>query len=576
VDVELVLQWAANGDARFDSLSLTPAAPPSRLVKVAAISFRPSGTSSGLDSVQRAERYGEQVAAVERPDVMVFGELLNVIGAPGTYDTKAEHIPGPSTDAMAALARGYNTYVVFGMLERNGSVLYNTAILLDRSGAIAGKYHKVQLPLAEVSGGISPGVDVPIFQTDFGKVALLICQDTAFPEPPRQAAILGAEMLLVPIWGGKPAVMGAQAIEHSVYIAASGYDYASEIIDPLGSVLARVPGPSETAVAVATIDLAHRFREDWSGDWRDTAAKQRRSYPPVQWTPSPTDGPPPPPPNVPPTVSLTGPASGASFTAPATITMTASASDSDGAVTQVTFYAGGTLLSTKTTSPFTFAWNNVPAGIYTLTARAIDNAGAATTSSPVTITVTATPPPPSLPTPWTSQDIGAVGVPGSASATGSTFTVKGAGADIWGTADAFRFVWRPLSGDGDIVARVASVEAVAPWVKAGVMIRDGLAANSAHAFMLVSAGKGLAFQRRLTPSGISTGTSGSAGTAPAWVKLERRGNVISAYQSADGVAWTLVGSDTFTMGATVSVGLAVSSHDTTRAAAATFDNVTLR
>src|SRR5437763_13031690 len=105
---------------------------------------------------------------------MVFGELLNVIGAPGAYDDKAETVPGPSTDAMAVLARGYSTYVAFGMLERDGAILYNTAVLLDRTGAIIGKYHKIQLPLAEVSGGISPGTDVPIFQTDFGKVALLI------------------------------------------------------------------------------------------------------------------------------------------------------------------------------------------------------------------------------------------------------------------------------------------------------------------------------------------------------------------------------------------------------------------
>jgi predicted amidohydrolase len=577
VDVELVLQWAPNGVVRFDALSFTPAAaPPSRLVKVAAVSYRPSGTSSGLDSVQRAERFGEQAAATERPDVMVFGELLNVIGAPGTYDTKAEAIPGPSTDAMAALARSYNTYVVFGMLERNGSVLYNTAVLIDRSGAIAGKYRKLQLPLAEVSAGISAGTDVPVFHTDFGTVALLICQDTAFPEPPRQAAVLGAELLLVPIWGGKPAVMAARAMEHSVYIAASGYDYASEIIDPLGSVLARVPGPSQTALAVATIDLAHRFREEWSGDWRDTAGKQRQSYPPVEWTPR-TDTPPPtPPPNVTPTVTMTSPANGASFIAPATISIAASASDSDGSVAQVGFYAGTTLLSTSTASPYAFTWSNVPAGTYMVTARAIDNAGTATSSPAISVTVTSPPPPSTLPAPWASQDIGAVGTPGSASATNGTFTVKGAGADIWGTADAFQFVWQPIRGDADLVARVATLENVAAWVKAGVMIRERLTADSAHALMLVSAAKGLAFQRRAATAGASTSTSGIAGTAPAWVKLERRGSTITAYYSMDGSTWTPVGSDTFTMGPDVYVGLAVSSHTTSQTATATFDNVTVR
>jgi hypothetical protein len=91
--------------------------------------------------------------------------------------------------------------------------------------------------------------------------------------------------------------------------------------------------------------------------------------------------------------------------------------------------------------------------------------------------------------------------------------------------------------------------------------------------MLVSAGKGMAFQRRIATAGVSTGTAGAFGTAPAWVKLERRGGTISAFQSTDGVSWALVGSDTFTMGSAAYVGLAVSSHDATRLATAAFDNV---
>ena len=277
-DLELVLQWAPNGRVTFDGLSLTPAsAPAARPVKLAAMSYRPQGAGSGLESVQRAARYAEAVAAAQRPDVMVFGELLNVIGAPGSYDAKAETIPGPSTNVMSALARTYRTYVAFGMLEREGRLLYNAAVLIDRTGAVAAKYRKVQLPLAEVSAGITPGDAVPVFETDFGRVALLICQDTAFPEPARDAAIRGAELLLVPIWGGKPSLMTARAIEQSMYVAASGYDYLSEIVDPLGTVLARVPVLNTPDVAVATIDLARRFREPWSGDWRDVSNKQRRT-----------------------------------------------------------------------------------------------------------------------------------------------------------------------------------------------------------------------------------------------------------------------------------------------------------
>jgi hypothetical protein len=180
-----------------------------------------------------------------------------------------------------------------------------------------------------------------------------------------------------------------------------------------------------------------------------------------------------------------------------------------------------------------------------------------------------------LPASWSTLDIGAVGVTGSASYATGTFTVRGAGADVWGTADALRFVYQPLAGDGEIVARVASVESVRAWVKAGVMIRQSLDAGSAHGFMLVSASKGLAFQRRSQAGGISTSTAGGAGAAPAWVKLVRRGQTVTASRSADGVSWSQVGQATIALTGSVYVGLAVSSHDTTRTARVLFDKVTV-
>jgi uncharacterized repeat protein (TIGR03803 family) len=94
-----------------------------------------------------------------------------------------------------------------------------------------------------------------------------------------------------------------------------------------------------------------------------------------------------PPPNVPPAVALTGPSEGASFTAPASMTLQATASDTDGTVAEVAFYANGTLLGKDTTSPYSFAWTGVPVGSYTLTAVAKDNAGATQTSAPVAVTV---------------------------------------------------------------------------------------------------------------------------------------------------------------------------------------------
>ena len=110
-------------------------------------------------------------------------------------------------------------------------------------------------------------------------MALLICQDIWFPEPAREAALKGAELLLVPIWGGKTALVHARAVENGIYLAASGYDYASEVVNPIGSVLASVIIDAGPRVAVADIDLSQRFREQWLGDWRDIANKERRSEP---------------------------------------------------------------------------------------------------------------------------------------------------------------------------------------------------------------------------------------------------------------------------------------------------------
>jgi CubicO group peptidase (beta-lactamase class C family) len=93
--------------------------------------------------------------------------------------------------------------------------------------------------------------------------------------------------------------------------------------------------------------------------------------------------------NQPPSVSLTSPANGATFSAGSSITLAASASDPDGAVAFVDFFQGATLLGMDSAGPYSYTWNNVAAGTYTLTARATDNATATGTSAPVTITVQA-------------------------------------------------------------------------------------------------------------------------------------------------------------------------------------------
>ena len=236
--------------------------------------------------------------------------------------------------------------------------------------------------------------------------------------------------------------------------------------------------------------------------------------------------------------------------------------------------ADGTTWTLVSTDTFTMG-SSVLIGLAVTSHVAATDATA--TFDSVSLTGTTGTSPPVLPTGWTDGDVGATGAAGSASASSGTFTVTGAGADVWGTSDAFNYAYTTLSGDGTIVARVATVQAVNNWTKAGVMIRNSLDPSSAYAYMIVaaSASKGVPFQRRTADGATAGTTSGSLSTAPHWVKLVRSGSTISGYESADGTTWALVSSDTFTMGSNVLIGLAVSSHVTGTTATATFDNVSI-
>src|SRR5262249_29013309 len=157
-------------------------------------------------------------------------------------------------------------------------------------------------------------------------------------------------------------------------------------------------------------------------------------------------------------VAIASPANNASFTAPASMSFTIAASDSDGTIARVDLLQNGTVIQSQTSppssSPFTFSLTGVAAGDYTMTARATDNAQGTSISSPVVVHVTN--PTGGLPIPWQTADVGAVGVAGSASYANGTFTLKGSGIDIWDTADGFRFLYQPMTGNGEIRARVTA------------------------------------------------------------------------------------------------------------------------
>jgi hypothetical protein len=192
-----------------------------------------------------------------------------------------------------------------------------------------------------------------------------------------------------------------------------------------------------------------------------------------------------------------------------------------------------------------------------------------------TATPTPTPTPGTLPPPWLQQDIGTVGVAGFGSQSAGLYTDAGSGVDIEGTSDEFHFVYQAITGDVTVQARVVTVQNTNAWAKAGVMIRETLSASSTHAMTVMTPGEGVAFQRRVTTGGPSTNTNVLGPTAPYWVKIVRSGNTLSSYSSPDGNTWTLVGSDTIAMAASVYVGLPVTSHNDGVLCTSTMDNLTI-
>jgi hypothetical protein len=176
---------------------------------------------------------------------------------------------------------------------------------------------------------------------------------------------------------------------------------------------------------------------------------------------------------------------------------------------------------------------------------------------------------------WRTTEVGAVNIEGSASYGNGTYTLSGAGNDIWSINDAFRFVYQSYTGDVDIRARVTGLTNTHPWAKAGVMIRNSNDPKAMNVMMLISAANGASFQNRYRHGEITAATVAPA-TAPSWVRIVRSGNTFTGYVSSDGEEWTQVGTPIErSMNERVFVGLAVTSHNTNALATGTFTDVSV-
>lgn len=162
-------------------------------------------------------------AAAEKTDLIVTTETINQVIQfhDRRYDLAelAEPLDGPLMERFSGCARRHGLHIVAGLLTQRKGLVYNSAVLFDRGGRIAGVFDKVHLPVGEVR--VTAGDTYPVFETDFGTLGMLVCWDLQFPEAARALALAGAELIACPTWGWQKLYGCARALENVVTVAAA-------------------------------------------------------------------------------------------------------------------------------------------------------------------------------------------------------------------------------------------------------------------------------------------------------------------------------------------------------------------
>jgi len=188
----------------------------------------------------------------------------------------AEEIPGPSTESLVDACRRLGAHVVCGLLERDGDLLYNAAVLAGPDGLV-GKYRKTHLPFLGVDRFTARGDEFPVYDTPLGRIGLEICYDLRFPEATRTLALRGAEIVAHPTNFPVAAriqtelITVARAAENRIFLLTANrvgrerraeFCGWSQIVDPYGRRLAEA-GETEEALLVAEIDLEQARDKDY-------------------------------------------------------------------------------------------------------------------------------------------------------------------------------------------------------------------------------------------------------------------------------------------------------------------------
>ncbi|RII36257.1 carbon-nitrogen hydrolase family protein [Clostridium chromiireducens] len=222
-------------------------------------------------------------------DLIVFPELITSGYECGSeFQNLAETVEdSQSIKVISELARKFNTNIAYGFPERDAvltDILYNSSVCIDNKGNIAGVYRKVHLFDTEKTY-FRAGCEFPIFNTSFGKVGVMICWDTAFPEVARTYCLKGAELLIVSTNWEKPysddwdLVTRSRAFDNCMYLVAAnrvghdkelGFFGHSKIIDPVGRPIRELNEEKEGIIsAEIDLELPKKMKSDYYTMFKD-------------------------------------------------------------------------------------------------------------------------------------------------------------------------------------------------------------------------------------------------------------------------------------------------------------------
>ncbi len=225
-------------------------------------------------------------ATSRNTDLAVLPENLNMVGAnvgEGDYSSEAETLDGPFTAAIRRLAAAHRMAVVLPVYRVDeAGRLRNSAVVIDKSGRVAGCYDKVHPTRGEIERGVVAGDTWPVFELDFGRVGVMTCHDNSFVESARCLALNGAEIIAWPHvqsgWGDVvwDITLRSRAIDNGVYLVSSCFAVRGEgawrpgmmvgrsgVVGQDGAILAEMS--RDVGVATASVDLdAPRLVHSWT------------------------------------------------------------------------------------------------------------------------------------------------------------------------------------------------------------------------------------------------------------------------------------------------------------------------